>query len=56
MTYTIRTRDGTSFLVDEIDLEFIKAYLVLGGYPPVSVEVTESMPMEPDLLPRQKSP
>ena len=56
MTYTIRTGDGTAFLVDEVDLEFIKAYLVLGGYPPVSVEVTESTPLDLDQFVDRQSP
>lgn len=44
MTYRVITRDGTTFFVPEVDLALITAYLVLQGYPPVSVEVAESAP------------
>jgi|HubBroStandDraft_6_1064221.scaffolds.fasta_scaffold1541664_2 hypothetical protein len=44
MTFSVGTRDGTVVIVDQADLEWITAYLVLRGYPPVSVEVS-NMPL-----------
>ncbi len=46
MTFRIGTRDGTVVIVDEADLEWITAYLVLQGYPPVSVEAAETATAE----------
>ena len=43
MTYRITTPDGTAFIVDEVDLDVVKAYLVLRGYPPISIEVTSNL-------------
>jgi hypothetical protein len=35
------TRDGTVVIVDETDRDVITAYLVLQGYPPVSIEIID---------------
>lgn len=41
MTYRITTRDGTAVMVEEVDVDLVTAYLVLRGYPPISVEVAD---------------
>ncbi len=41
MTFRVGTGDGTVVIVDEADLELITAYLVLRGYPAVTVEATD---------------
>jgi hypothetical protein len=38
MTFRVGTRDGTVVIADEADLEVVTAYLVLCGYPPVTIE------------------
>lgn len=38
MKFRVVTRDGTVVVVDQTDLDVITAYLVLQGYPPVSIE------------------
>ena len=46
------TRDGTVVIIDGADLEWITAYLVLQGYPPVSVEaMDEPLPDLRDMFP-----
>lgn len=40
MTFRVATGDGTVVIVDGADLDLVTAYLVLRGYPPVSVEAT----------------
>ena len=45
MTFRVGTYDGTVVIVDEADLELITAYLVLRGYPPVSVVATDVPPL-----------
>jgi len=47
MTFRVRTRDGTVVIVAEADLEWITAYLVLRGYPPVKVEAADAAPEDP---------
>jgi hypothetical protein len=42
MTFRVETRDGTVVVVSEADLEVVTAYLVLRGYPPISVAVADS--------------
>jgi len=39
MMYRVETADGTQLIVDQPDLEFVTAFLVLRGYPPVKVEM-----------------
>jgi hypothetical protein len=41
MTFKITTKDGTVVVVDKVDLDLITAFLVLQGYPPISVEITD---------------
>jgi hypothetical protein len=41
MTLRVGTRDGTVVIVDQADPQWITAYLVLQGYPPVSVEASD---------------
>jgi hypothetical protein len=41
MTYKITTRDGTIFIVDEVDVRLITAYLVLLGHPPMTTELSD---------------
>lgn len=48
MTYRITTSDGTAVIVDQADLDLITAYLVLRGYPPVSVQLNDSVSSEID--------
>lgn len=43
MAYRITTRDGTALIVEEGDLTLITAYLVLKGYPPISVELLSDL-------------
>ena len=45
MRFRVGTCDGTVIIVDEVDLELVTAYLVLRGYPPVSVEATDAPPL-----------
>lgn len=40
VTYRVTTSDGMVVIVDEVDLQLVRAYLVLRGYPPVSVEAS----------------
>ena len=47
MTFRVQTHDGTVVIVDEVDLKVVTAYLVICGYPPVSVEATNSPASEP---------
>jgi hypothetical protein len=47
MTFRVQTHDGTVVIVDEVDLNVVTAYLVIRGYPPVSVEATKSPGGEP---------
>jgi hypothetical protein len=42
MTFRVGTRDGTVVIVDQADLAWVTAYLVLRGYPPVSVEASDA--------------
>ena len=42
MTFRVATGDGTVVIVDGADLDLVTAYLVLRGYPPVSVEATNA--------------
>jgi len=42
MRFRVGTCDGTVVIVDETDLEWITAYLMLRGYPPVTVEATDA--------------
>ena len=42
MKLRVGTCDGTVVIVDPPDLAWITAYLVLQGYPPVSVEATDA--------------
>jgi hypothetical protein len=51
MTFRVGTYDGTVVIVDEADLELITAYLVLRGYPPVSVVATDVPPSDPRDMP-----
>lgn len=41
--YRITTRDGTVFTVKEVDLTLITAYLLMEGYPPISVELLSDL-------------
>lgn len=43
MVYKITTSDGTVFNVKERDLPLITAYLLLEGYPPISVELLSDL-------------
>ena len=42
MRFRVVTGDGTVFILDEADVDLITAYLMLGGYPPVSVEAMDT--------------
>jgi len=42
MTLRVGTRHGTVVIIDEADLAWITAYLVMQGHPPVSVEATDA--------------
>jgi hypothetical protein len=48
MTYKITTQDGTTFIVDAVDVRPITAYLVLLGYPPTSTELSDGTSTEVD--------
>ena len=50
MPYSIKTRDGAVYMVDDVDLHLITAYLTLEGCPPVSVEPMSPNPLHSDLL------
>jgi len=54
MTYRVATPDGLVMFVDQADLEIIKAYLVLHGYPDLTVDaVSKPLPelCGPDIEP-----
>lgn len=44
MTYKVTTAEGMVLYVDGVDLDLIRAYLILQGSPPVTVEMTETQP------------
>ena len=53
MMYRLTISDGTAFIVTAVDLPLITAYLVLGGFPPVTVEVTDQVDRDVNLSDKQ---
>jgi len=53
--YRLTTSDGTAFIVAAEDLDLIRAYLVLSGYPALSVEVADLTAPELDVATRKST-